>query len=177
MIRKKVPNIIFKTRVGDETLEEGGCAIGGEWTNITTDDYFANKKVVVFSLPGAFTPTCSSQQLPGFEELYNQFKANGVDEVYCISVNDSFVLNAWFQQMNIKNVKAIADGNGEFTKGMGMLTDMSVVGFNTRSRRYTMVVDNGNVIKQFNEPDSTSADPDPYGVSSPETCLKFLGEE
>lgn len=176
MIRQTLPQITFKTRVGDATLEEQGCAIGGEWLDVTTDDYFANKKVVVFSLPGAFTPTCSSQQLPGFEELYNQFKENGIDEVYCISVNDSFVMNAWFQHLKVNNVKAIADGNGEFTKEMGMLIDMSAVGFNARSKRYTMVVDNGNVIKQFIEPDSTSVDPDPYGVSSPETCLEFLRE-
>ena len=110
----KVPYTNFKTRIGD-TDEVGGCTfIGGEWKDIDTEELFANKKVVVFSLPGAFTPTCSSQQVPGYEAKYEEFKKAGIDEVYCISVNDAFVMNAWFKDQNVKNVKAIGDGEAVF---------------------------------------------------------------
>ena len=108
----KIPKVTFRTREGDEVETDGGCAIGGQWVNKTTDDYFKGKRVVIFSLPGAFTPTCSSQQLPGFEEKYNDIKSKGIDEVYCISVNDSYVMNAWANHMAIKNVKMIPDGSG-----------------------------------------------------------------
>ncbi len=91
----KIPLVTFRVRTGDEVETDGGCAIGGQWLNKTTDDYFKGKRVVLFSLPGAFTPTCSSQQLPGFEEEYAQIKLLGIDEVYCVSVNDSYVMNAW----------------------------------------------------------------------------------
>ena len=105
----RVPYTNFKTRVGDNN-KVGGCAfIGGEWKDIDTVEIFENKKVVVFALPGAFTPTCSSEQLPGYEELYDEFKAQGVDEIYCLSVNDAFVMNAWFKDLGIKKVKAIGD--------------------------------------------------------------------
>ena len=98
----KIPKVTFRTREGDEVETDGGCAIGGQWVNKTTDDYFKGKRVVIFSLPGAFTPTCSSQQLPGFEEKYNDIKSKGIDEIYCISVNDSYVMNAWAEHMKIK---------------------------------------------------------------------------
>ena len=100
----KIPKVTFRTREGDEVETDGGCAIGGQWVNKTTDDYFKGKRVVIFSLPGAFTPTCSSQQLPGFEEKYNEIREKGIDEIYCISVNDSYVMNAWAEHMKIKNV-------------------------------------------------------------------------
>ena len=105
-----IPNVTFAFRQGDEAPEEGGCPIGGEFVFKTTDDLFANKRVVVFSLPGAFTPTCSTYQLPGFEEQYNDFKTKGIDEIYCISVNDAFVMNEWARALNIKNVRVIPDG-------------------------------------------------------------------
>ena len=95
----KIPKVTFRTREGDEVETDGGCAIGGQWVNKTTDDYFKGKRVVIFSLPGAFTPTCSSQQLPGFEEKYNEIREKGIDEIYCISVNDSYVMNAWAEHM------------------------------------------------------------------------------
>ena len=98
----KIPKVTFRTREGDEVETDGGCAIGGQWINKTTDDYFKDKRVVLFSLPGAFTPTCSSQQLPGFEKEYNRIKELGIDEIYCISVNDSFVMNAWATHMNVQ---------------------------------------------------------------------------
>ena len=169
-----IPNVTFAFREGDEAPEGGGCPIGGEFVFKTTNDLFSNKKVVVFSLPGAFTPTCSTYQLPGFEEQYNNFRAKGIDEIYCISVNDAFVMNAWAQALSIKNVKVIPDGAAGFTRGMDMLVDMSAIGFAWRSRRYAAVINNGVVEHMFKEPASSDADPDPYGVSSPENVIKHL---
>ncbi len=117
----KLNKVIFKMREGDKAGNSNECAIGGKWVNKTTADFFQNKRVVLFSLPGAFTPTCSSQQLPGFEKMFDQFKKLGIDEIYCCSVNDAYIMNAWSEKMQIKNVKLIPDGNGDFTKQMGML--------------------------------------------------------
>ena len=171
----KVPYTNFKTRTGDDTAI-GGCGfIGGEWKEIDTPMIFEGKKVVVFALPGAFTPTCSSQQLPGYEELYDEFKANGIDEVYCLSVNDSFVMNAWAQNQKLENVKVIPDGNGEFTDAMDMLVEKRDRCFGMRSWRYAMIVNNGVIEKMFVEPGKTDDTPeDPYGESSPESVLKYL---
>ena len=106
----KIPHVTFRTREGDEEPEAGtGCPIGGEWVDKTTEDYFKDKRVVLFSLPGAFTPTCSSEQLPGFESNYDLIRSKGIDEVYCCSVNDSYVMNAWAEKMKVKNVKMIPD--------------------------------------------------------------------
>jgi peroxiredoxin len=129
----KIPKVIFRTRVGDNESLGGGCAIGGDWKDVSTDDLFQGKKVVIFSLPGAYTPTCSSQQVPGYEERYDVFKAQGIDEVYCISVNDSFVMNAWFRDQNITKVKPIGDGEGKFTRGMDMLVNKPKQGVGMRS--------------------------------------------
>ena len=123
-----IPEVTFKTRIGDDQNLGGGCSIGGKWKDISTKELFDNKKIVLFSLPGAYTPTCSSQQLPGYEEKYEDLK-KFVDEVYCLSVNDAFVMNAWFRDQNIKKVKPIGDGEGKFTKGMGMLVDKPKQGF------------------------------------------------
>jgi peroxiredoxin len=175
----KVPYTNFKTRIGD-TDAVGGCTfIGGEWKDIDTEELFANKKVVVFSLPGAFTPTCSSQQLPGYEEKYDEFKAAGIDEVYCLSVNDAFVMNAWLKDEKIEKVKPIGDGEGVFTQGMGMLVNKPKQGFGMRSWRYSMLVDNGEVVKQFIEPgkNNNSDDDDPFTVSDADTMLKYIKGE
>jgi len=169
-----IPEAKFAFREGDEVPEGGGCPIGGEFVFKTTADLFANKRVIVFSLPGAFTPTCSTYQLPGFEEQYNDFKAKGIDEIYCISVNDGFVMNEWARALNIKNVKVVPDGSAEFTRGMGMLVDMSAIGFAWRSRRYAAIINKGKVEHMFIEPESSAADPDPYSVSSPENVMKHL---
>ena len=169
-----IPEAKFAFRKGDEVPEGGGCPIGGEFVFKTTADLFANKRVIVFSLPGAFTPTCSTYQLPGFEKQFAEFKAKGIDEIYCISVNDGFVMNAWAQALNIKNVKVIPDGSAEFTRGMGMLVDMSDIGFAWRSRRYAAIINNSKVEHMFVEPAASAADPDPYGVSSPENVMKHL---
>jgi peroxiredoxin len=173
----QVPNITFQYRVGDEAPDDGGCPIGGEFVAKTTQDLFGGKRVIVFSLPGAYTPTCSTYQLPGFDEEYEDFKAQGIDEIYCSSVNDAFVMNAWADFVGIKNVKVIPDGNGEFADSMGRLADFSAVGFGKRSKRFAVILDDGVVEKAFVEPDATDNDPDPYGVSSPETVMAYLEKE
>lgn len=148
--------------------------VNGEWAKLTTEEIFKGKKVVVFSLPGAFTPTCSSTHLPRYEELYDTFKKNGVDEVYCISVNDTFVMNEWAKAEDVKNVKLIPDGNTEFTAAMGMLVDKEDLGFGKRSWRYSMLVQDGKVVKEFIEPDIEG---DPFEVSDADTMLKFINPQ
>ena len=174
----KVPKVTFRIRTGDEVETDGGCAIGGEWHNATTDSYFKNKRVVIFSLPGAFTPTCSSQQLPGFEKEYNSIKDMGIDEIYCISVNDSYVMNAWADRMNIQNVKMIPDGSGNFTRFMGMLIGKNHLGFGNRSWRYMAVVNDGAVEKWWQEPgiNNEGTDDDPYVESTPDNMIGYLKE-
>ena len=171
-----IPNVTFAFREGDEEPDAGGCPIGGDFVFKTTNDLFANQRVIVFSLPGAFTPTCSTYQLPGFEGQFNDFKSQGIDEIYCVSVNDAFVMNEWARALKIKNVRVIPDGAGSFTEGMGMTVDMSAIGFGLRSRRYAAVINNCKVEKMFVEPDSSTTDPDPYGVSSPESVMKYIDQ-
>jgi peroxiredoxin len=173
----KIPEITFQCRVGDEEPEDGGCPIGGEFVGKTTTELFGDKRVLVFSLPGAFTPTCSTYQLPGFEENYETVKNNDIDEVYVSSVNDSFVMNAWAQHLKIKNVKVIPDGNGELAESLGMLIDMSAVGFGKRSRRFAVVINNGVVEKMFVEPEASADNPDPYGETSPENVMEYLSSK
>ena len=172
---------IFKFRIDDEARYTigGGCAfIDGKWKDVTTDDLFKDKKVVIFGLPGAFTPTCSSQQLPAYEGLYDEFKDLGIDAVYCISVNDAFVMNAWSRALRLEKVKLIPDGSGEFTKSLGMLVNKPAQGFGLRSWRYSAYVENKTIVKFFEEPglNELSTDDDPYEVSDPETMLRYLGE-
>jgi len=170
-----LPKVNFKVREGDID-EAGGCTFdNGKWTTKTTDDYFKGKKVIVFSLPGAFTPTCTSQQLPGFEANWPNFQEHFIDEIYCISVNDSFVMNAWANNEEIKNVKVIPDGEGVFTRQMGMLVKKNDKGFGYRSWRYAMIVNDGIIEKIFEEPGkSDDCTTDPYGESSPENVLQWL---
>jgi len=172
-----IPEITFQCRVGDEQPEEGGCPIGGEFVGKTTTELFGGKRVLVFSLPGAFTPTCSTYQLPGFEENYETIIDNDIDEVYVSSVNDSFVMNAWAQHLGIKNIKVIPDGNGEFAKSLDMLVDMSVVGFGKRSRRFAVIINNGKVERMFVEPEASADNPDPYGETSPENVMEYLNSK
>ncbi|MEP7209052.1 MAG: peroxiredoxin, partial [Casimicrobiaceae bacterium] len=134
---QRVPKVTFKVR--DK----------GDWKSVTTDDLFAGKTVVVFSLPGAFTPTCSSTHLPRYNELAPAFHANGVDSIVCIAVNDAFVMNEWAKDQEAENIVLVPDGNGEFTHGMGMLVDKSDIGFGKRSWRYSMLVKDGVVQKMF----------------------------
>jgi peroxiredoxin len=147
----------------------------GEFVTKSSLDLFAGKRVVLFSLPGAFTPTCSAYQLPGFEEQYDQITSNGVDEVYCISVNDAFVMNAWGKDQNIEKVKLIPDGNAYFTRSMGQLVTKSNIGFGERSWRYAAVIDDGIIEKLFIEKmkmDNSSQDP--YEETTPEKVLGYL---
>ncbi|AUI66989.1 MULTISPECIES: glutathione peroxidase [Glaesserella] len=159
MTGQKVPSVTFKTRQGDA------------WVDVTTDELFSNKTVIVFSLPGAFTPTCSSTHLPRYNELAKEFYALGVDEIVCVSVNDTFVMNAWKADQESENVTVIPDGNGEFTEGMGMLVGKEDLGFGKRSWRYSMLVKNGVVEKMFIEPQEPG---DPFKVSDADTMIKYL---
>jgi len=156
---QRVPKVTFRTRKDNE------------WVDVTTDDIFAGKTVVVFSLPGAFTPTCSSTHLPGYNEFAKAFKENGVDEIVCISVNDAFVMNEWAKDQESDNLTLIPDGNGEFTEGMGMLVDKTDLGFGKRSWRYSMLVKDGLVEKMFIEPEEPG---DPFKVSDAETMLNYI---
>lgn len=158
-----VPNVDFVFREG------------GEFVVRKSSELFENKKVVIFSLPGAYTPTCSAYQLPGYEELYDEFKSLGVDEIYCISVNDGFVMNSWAQDQNIGKVKLIPDGNAYFTRGMGYLVNKSNLGFGERSWRYAAILNNGVIEKMFVEPGMRdNADTDPYEESTPEKVLEYV---
>ena len=172
----KLNKVTFKLREGDKAGNLNECAIGGKWVDKTTDDFFKGKRVVLFSLPGAFTPTCSSQQLPGFENNCEQFKKLGIEEVYCCSVNDAYTMNAWSEKMQIKNVKLIPDGNGNFTKQMGMLISKDHLGFGNRSWRYMAVITDGIIEKWWEEPgiNNDGSDDDPYGETMPEKCLEYL---
>ena len=171
-MRNHVPSVTFKTRVRNDAL---GGPNPFEWKDLTSDEIFKGKNVVVFSLPGAFTPTCSTSHLPRYEELYADFKALGVDAVVCVSVNDAFVMFQWGKSQNAKNVFLLPDGNGEFTRKMGMLVDKSNLGFGLRSWRYSMYVENGEIKQLFAEPDFQDNCPtDPFEVSDANTMLGYL---
>jgi peroxiredoxin len=147
----------------------------GEFVTRTSSELFEGKRVVIFSLPGAFTPTCSAYQLPGFEEKFAEFAELGIDAIYCISVNDGFVMNAWQQDQNISNVKLIPDGNAYFTRSMGMLVRKSNLGFGERSWRYAAVVNNGIIEKLFVEGGKTdNAQDDPYVETTPDKVLEYV---
>ena len=168
----KVPSVTFKTRVRNEAL---GGPNPFEWKSVTTDDVFKGKKVVLFALPGAFTPTCSTRQLPRYEELYGEFKALGVDAVVCLSVNDAFVMYQWGKSQGVEKVFLLPDGNGEFTRKMGMLVDKTNLGFGHRTWRYSMYVVDGEIQKMFVEPGFQDVCPtDPYEVSNADTMLNYL---
>jgi peroxiredoxin len=171
-----VPEVTFKTRVRDESAEGPNPF---RWEDKTTQDIFAGKKVIVFSLPGAFTPTCSSSHLPRYDELYEEFKAQGVDEIICVSVNDAFVMFKWGKELGNQNIFLLPDGNGEFTRKMGMLVDKSNLGFGMRSWRYSMLVNDCKVEKIFVEPGfSDNCESDPFEASDADTMLAYLkGEE
>jgi len=147
----------------------------GEFVTRTTSELFDKKRVVIFSLPGAFTPTCSAYQLPGFEEKYEEFQALGIDAIYCISVNDAFVMNAWSRDQGIEKVQLIPDGNAYFTRSMGQLVLKSNLGFGERSWRYAAVVDKGIIEKLFEEPGRRdNASDDPYEETTPEMVLEYV---
>ena len=165
-----IPKVTFRTRVFDNTKMEN------RWQDVTTDDYLIGKRIVLFSLPGAFTPTCSTYQLPGFEENYDAIRNQDIDEVYCISVNDAFVMNAWGKDQKIQNVKMIPDGSGNFTRYMGMLIGKNHLGFGMRSWRYMAIINDGIVEKWWQEPgiNNDGSDDDPYIETTPENCISYL---
>jgi peroxiredoxin len=146
------------------------------WLDKTTDDYFKGKRVVLFSLPGAFTPTCSNYQLPGFEENYDAIRNQEIDAVYCCSVNDAYVMNAWAKEQKIENIQMIPDGSGNFTRFMGMLIGKNHLGFGMRSWRYMAIVNDGVVEKWWQEQgiNNEGSDDDPYVETTPENCLQYL---
>jgi len=171
-MQNRVPDVTFKTRVRNEAIDGDNPF---EWKDLTSADVFEGKNVVVFALPGAFTPTCSSTHLPRYEELYDDIKAQGVDEVICLSVNDAFVMYQWGLKLGRKNVFMLPDGNGEFTRKMGMLVDKSNLGFGLRSWRYSMYVENGEIKQVFSEDGySDNCPTDPFEVSDADTMLNYL---
>lgn len=167
-----VPNVVFKTRVRDES-------IGGDnpfrWQEVSSDEVFSNRKIIVVALPGAFTPTCSSAHLPEYEKKYDEFKKLGIDEIYCVAVNDAFVMYQWSQKLGVQHVKMLPDGNADFTHGMNMLVKKDNLGFGDRSWRYAMLVDNKKIVKLFAEPNlSDNCPSDPFEVSDAQTMLDYL---
>lgn len=171
-MQNRVPDVVFKTRVRND-------ALGGdnpfEWKDLSSDEVFKGKNVVVFSLPGAFTPTCSTSHLPRYEELYEEFKAQGVDAVVCLSVNDAFVMYQWGKSQNADKVFLLPDGNAEFTRKMGMLVDKENLGFGQRSWRYSMYVEDGEIKQLFSEPGFEDNCPtDPFEVSDADTMMNYL---
>ncbi len=159
---QRVPLVTFRTRRDHE------------WVDVTSDELFSGRRVIVFSLPGAFTPTCSTSHVPRYDELAPVFKAHGVDEIICISVNDAFVMNEWQKDQQADRIRFVPDGNGEFTAGMGMLVDRSDLGFGPRSWRYSMLVDDGVVEKMFIEPEEPG---DPFHVSDADTMLNAIASQ
>jgi glutaredoxin-like protein len=159
---QKVPSVTFRTRQNNQ------------WVDVTSESLFDGKTVIVFSLPGAFTPTCSSTHVPRYNQLADIFKKNGVDDIICISVNDTFVMNEWQADQKADKLTFIPDGNGEFTEGMGLLVDKNVLGFGKRSWRYSMLVKNGVVEKMFIEPNKPG---DPFEVSDADTMLAYIAPE
>jgi len=154
-----IPQVTFRVRENSD------------WASVTTDEIFKGRTVVVFSLPGAFTPTCSSTHLPRYNELAPAFRANGVDEIVCVSVNDPFVMSEWAKEQDADNVRLLPDGNGEFTEKMGMLVDKADLGFGKRSWRYAMLVRDGVIEKMFVEPQKPG---DPFEVSDADTMLAYI---
>jgi peroxiredoxin len=167
-----VPHVVFKTRVRDES-------IGGDnpfrWQDVSSEDIFKSKKIVIVALPGAFTPTCSNTHLPGYDAKYQELMDLGIDEVYCLSVNDAFTMFQWSKHLGIKHVKMLPDGNADFTRGMGMLVKKENLGFGYRSWRYSMLVENGTITQLFSESGKADNHPqDPFTVSDVDTLLNYL---
>ncbi len=173
-IQQNVPNTTFKTRVRDKSVAGDNPF---RWQDVNSEELFRNKKVIILALPGAFTPTCSSTHLPGFEQHYDDFINLGVDEIYCLSVNDAFSMFQWAKQLGVSKVKMLPDGNGDFTRLMGMLVKKENLGFGPRSWRYSMLVNNGVIEQLFVEPGKMdNCEEDPFTCSDAETMLSYLSE-
>lgn len=170
----KVPSVVFKTRVRDESVDGPNPF---RWEDVSSEDFFANKKIVLFGLPGAFTPTCSSTHAPGYDSKMNDFRELGVNQIVCLSVNDAFVMYKWSQDLGTQNVFMLPDGNLDFTKGIGMNVQKQNLGFGERSWRYSMYIENGTIKKVFEEPGfADNAQDDPFEVSDADTMLAYLKE-
>jgi peroxiredoxin len=173
MLDRRIPEVTFKTRVRDDS-------IGGDnpfrWQDLASGEVFRGKRVVLFALPGAFTPTCTTEQCPAYEASYDGLRKAGADEVYCLSVNDAFVMYQWAKHLGLRKVKLLPDGSADFTRRMGMLVKKDHLGFGQRSWRYAAVVDDGVVRAWFEEPgiNDEGADHDPYGESAPDRVLAWL---
>ncbi|MEO1001702.1 MAG: peroxiredoxin [Cyanobacteria bacterium J06638_7] len=168
----RVPTVVFKTRVRDDSVPGPNPY---RWQDLSSDEIFKGRTVVLFALPGAFTPTCSSNHLPRYEELHDEFRAHGVDQIVCLSVNDAFVMFQWGKQVGARNVVLLPDGNGEFSRKMGMLVDKSNLGFGLRSWRYSMLVKDGRIEKLFLEPEFADNCPiDPFETSDADTMLAYI---
>ena len=172
MSMQTIPNVTFKTRVRDASITGDNPF---RWQDVTSDDIFKGKNVIIVALPGAFTPTCSSTHLPGYEAKFEEFKAQGIDDIYCLSVNDAFTMYQWSQRLEVSNIKMLPDGNGDFTRLMGMLVKKDNLGFGSRSWRYSMHVVDGEIKAQFVEPGLMDNCPeDPFEVSDADTMLAYL---
>ncbi|MDA7426853.1 peroxiredoxin [Primorskyibacter aestuariivivens] len=172
MTPQTIPDATFHTRVRNP-------ALGGdnpfEWKLVTSEDIFAGRRVVVFALPGAFTPACSESHVPGFEAAFDDLQEAGIDAVYCLSVNDAFVMGQWARAQGIEKVQMLPDGNGEFSRKMGMLVDRSAQGMGMRSWRYSMLVEDGAVTALFSEPGFRDNPPGvPVERSGADTMLAHL---
>jgi len=175
MAPQRVPSVVFQTRVRDESVPGTNPF---RWQEVSSEEIFAGKTIVLFALPGAFTPTCSSTHLPRYEELYDAFQAEGVDEIICLSVNDAFVMFQWGKAIGAQRVRLLPDGNGTFTRQMGMLVRKENLGFGDRSWRYAMVVRDGEIEAMFVEPGfADNAGSDPFEVSDADTVLAYLKGE
>lgn len=169
----KVPEVNFHFREYDEDTKKY------QWHTLPSSSLFrgpyTHQRVLIFALPGAFTPTCSEYQLPTYEDYYDKFRDLGVKEIYCLSVNDAFVMNAWFKELGIKKVKALPDGSGEFTEAMGMLVNKANLGFGKRSWRYAMIVKNNEIEMMFKEEGMIgNCQDDPYEISTPKNVYEWL---
>ena len=170
--RQTLPDAVFRTRVHDDSVEGTNPF---RWQDQSTREIFGEKRVVLFALPGAFTPTCSSTHLPRFDQLYDEFSAEGIDDIICLSVNDAFVMFQWGKQLGVSKVKLLPDGNGEFTRKMGMLVNKENLGFGMRSWRYALIANDLQVEQLFVEPEfSDNCPSDPYAVSDADTVLAYL---
>ena len=175
MIGQPVPDVVLKTRVRDESI---GGPNPFRWQDVSTGDVFAKGRHVLFALPGAFTPTCSTEQCPAFEREFDALCAAGAEGVHCLSVNDAFVMYQWGRHLGIEKVKMLPDGSGKFTRRMGMLIDKHHLGFGQRSWRYAAVIDDGVIKAMFVEPgiNDDGSDEDPYGESKPDKVLAWMRE-
>ena len=168
----EVPQVTFKTRVRDESVDGPNPF---RWQDVTSADIFDNKKIIILALPGAFTPTCSSTHVPGYEDKYDEFVEQGIDDIYCLSVNDAFTMFQWGKHLGVEKVKMLPDGNGEFTEKMGMRVKKENLGFGARSWRYSMLVENGKIQKVFSEAGQEDNCPiDPFEVSDADTMLAYI---